>query len=161
RDARGSLPRREMPRRPMPRRQRPAAAPTRPHPRICARSVAHATIHSAVPSRWVFAFLSLACACREGAATPAHGLAQIAVPALQPQAPMPASPPPTEASAAPRNEGTAERQNAPPASSAVVATSGLAASVGQLQGAAHLTHVFETLARLEDGHAHDDVRILQ
>ena len=35
------------------------------------------------------------------------------------------------------------------------------APVGHLEGPHHLTHLFEALAKLDDGHAHDDVRILQ
>lgn len=35
------------------------------------------------------------------------------------------------------------------------------APVGHLEGPHHLTHVFEALSKLDDGHAHDDVRILQ
>ena len=35
------------------------------------------------------------------------------------------------------------------------------AAVGHLQGPQRLTHLFEALAKLDDGHAHDDVRILQ
>ena len=35
------------------------------------------------------------------------------------------------------------------------------APVGHLQGPQRLTHLFEALAKLDDGHAHDDVRILQ
>ncbi len=33
--------------------------------------------------------------------------------------------------------------------------------VGHLTGAGHLQHVFQVLANLEDGHRHDDVRVLQ
>jgi hypothetical protein len=55
----------------------------------------------------------------------------------------------------------AEHQNAAPSASAVVVGSGSAASVGHLLGAERLTHLFEGLAALEDGHAHDDVRVLQ
>ncbi|HEY8041671.1 MAG TPA: GDSL-type esterase/lipase family protein [Polyangiaceae bacterium] len=36
-----------------------------------------------------------------------------------------------------------------------------AAAVGHLEGPSRLAHLFEALARLDDGHAHDDVRILQ
>jgi lysophospholipase L1-like esterase len=55
----------------------------------------------------------------------------------------------------------AEHQNAPPAASAVVASPGSTTSVGHLLGSRRLTHVFEALAALEDGHAHDDVRVVQ
>jgi lysophospholipase L1-like esterase len=65
-------------------------------------------------------------------------------------------------SAAPASEGTAEHQDGtrePP--SAVASTPGPTASVGHLLGVAHLGHVYEALAALEGGHAHDDVRVLQ
>lgn len=66
-------------------------------------------------------------------------------------------------------QGIAEHQDASPAlppppqaqPQPPGASSGSAASVGNLAGAGHLAHLFEGLAALEDGHAHDDVRILQ
>jgi lysophospholipase L1-like esterase len=105
-----------------------------------------------VRSRCIFALLSLACvcACGEGAATPVRG-----------PAPTPAAAPQTGVPSAAPAEGTAEHQNASPAGSAAVVAPGSAASVGNLLGASRLTHVFEALAGLEDGHAHDDVRVVQ
>jgi lysophospholipase L1-like esterase len=100
--------------------------------------------------RCIIAFVPLVCACGEKAAAPVREPAPSATAAPQ------ASP-----SAAPASEGTAEHQNATPATPAVVAGSGSAASVGHLLGVGRLTHVFEALAALEDGHAHDDVRVLQ
>jgi len=103
----------------------------------------------AVQTRCIFALVSLVCGCGEGAATPVRG-----------PAPSATATPREMPSAAPLSEGTAEHQNAGPAASAVV-SSGSTASVGHLLGGGRLAHVFETLAALEDGHAHDDVRVLQ
>ena len=58
--------------------------------------------------------------------------------------------PPLAASAAP-GPTTAPSGEAPLSS----------APVGHLQGPHRLTHLFESLGKLDDGHAHDDVRILQ
>ena len=100
--------------------------------------------------RCIFAFVSLACGCGEKAAAPVREPA--------PSAAASAQPPP---SAMPSSEGMAEHQSPAPASSAVVVGPASGASVGHLLGAGRLTHVFEALAALEDGHAHDDVRVLQ
>lgn len=99
----------------------------------------------------IFALVSLVSAC-EGAATPVRG------PGPGPTASATAQEVP---SAAPSSEGMAEHQNPSPAASAAAVAPGSATSVGHLLGPARLNHVFESLAALEDGHAHDDVRILQ
>ncbi|HEX8793749.1 MAG TPA: GDSL-type esterase/lipase family protein [Polyangiaceae bacterium] len=99
----------------------------------------------------ILALVSLLGAC-EGAATPVRG------PAPGPTASATAQAVP---SAGPSSEGIAEHQNAPPAGSAAVGATGATASTGHLLGTGRLAHVFEALAALEDGHAHDDVRILQ
>ncbi len=70
---------------------------------------------------------------------------------------------PRVARADPAPDGTAAAQ--PPLEPGTASTRGEAplstAPVGHLEGPQRLTHVFEALARLEDVHAHDDVRILQ
>lgn len=111
-----------------------------------------------VRSRCLLASLSLLLGCGEGHATP--------------RSPDGLSPP--EVASAPRvAHGGAETQGAaalqPLAAAAAPVSSGTrtaeaplsGAPVGHLQGPQRLTHLFEALAKLDDGHAHDDVHILQ
>jgi hypothetical protein len=112
-----------------------------------------------VRSRSLVASLALVAGCGEGAATPPKG-------------------PPSELALAPRvAHGDAEAEGASstqPALCAAEATDAASTStadarpavtstapVGHLQGPNRLTHLYESLAKLEDGHAHDDVRVLQ
>jgi lysophospholipase L1-like esterase len=95
--------------------------------------------------------------CGEGAATPARGPGgeiAVAQPVTRPESP---------------SDGAALLQatsDGAAADDALAPSSGVAAaiampSVGHLTGAGHLEHLFETLAGLEDGHRHDDARIVQ
>jgi lysophospholipase L1-like esterase len=104
-----------------------------------------------VRSRWtVFALLSAVAGCREVSATPARGPAPETTEARVPRgdvAPaldLPVEPPPTEAVRAPSVETPS-----PPT------------RVGHLEGTDRLSHLYEALAGLDDGQAHDDVRVLQ
>lgn len=99
----------------------------------------------------ILALVPLLGAC-EGAATPVRGPAPGLTSSAAAQAVL---------SAAPSSQGIAEHQDAPPATSSAPAQVGAPASVGYLLGTARLAHVFEALAALDDGHAHDDVRIMQ
>jgi lysophospholipase L1-like esterase len=98
--------------------------------------------------------LSLACGCGEGAATPAREpSSEIAV---APPVTRPDTPPDGATSLQPPLDG-AVPTDAPALPVAAVPMS----PVGHLTGAGHLEHAFEVLASLEDGHRHDDARILQ
>jgi lysophospholipase L1-like esterase len=91
--------------------------------------------------------------CGEGnGAAPVRGPAGIiaVAPAFTHDSPLP-------------SEGAADAQPASPASSAQPSPAGspAPASVGHLEAVGRLTHLFEALAKLDDGHSHEDVRILQ
>jgi len=86
-------------------------------------------------------------------------------------APPPASAPlvtrpaaPETPAAVPDAETTDAPSDAPGDGPVVVTDAGGAmrqAPIGSLRGPHFLRHLYEALARLEDGHAHDDVRVLQ
>jgi len=107
-----------------------------------------------VRKRLFFASLALVAGCGEGASAPR----------------VPGGGPPDLASA-PRvahadaePEGAAALQAPAPSASSAPPPPSVplsAAPVGHLYGPDRLTHVFEALAKLDDGHAHEDVRILQ
>jgi lysophospholipase L1-like esterase len=100
--------------------------------------------------------LALACGCGEGAATPPR----------EPSSEIAVAPPLTRPDTPP--DGAMLLQTPPDGAVAVdtpppVAPSAALAMppVGHLTGPGHLEHAFEVLAGLEDGHRHDDVRVLQ
>lgn len=104
----------------------------------------------------MFPALLLICGCGEGAATPPR----------EPSSEIAVAPPVTRAETPPDGaallqaslEGAAGIDTAAPgAPSAAPAMP----PVGHLTGPGHLAHAFEVLASLEDGHRHDDVRVLQ
>lgn len=102
----------------------------------------------------VLLILSLACGCGEGAATPPREpSSEIAV---LPAVTRPDIPPDGAASLQGPADGT-PASDAPSPPPTVVPM----APVGHLTGAAHLAHVFDALAGLEDGHRHDDARFVQ
>jgi lysophospholipase L1-like esterase len=71
---------------------------------------------------------------------------------------------PTVAHGAPTSDGAAATQPPLDIASAAAKTAPLptsSATVGHLEGPQRLAHVFEALAALDDGRAHDDVHILQ
>ena len=111
-----------------------------------------------VRSRCLLASLSLVIGCGEGHAT-------LRSPGGLPPSDVASAPRVAHAGAEP--EGAASLQ--PIAASAAPASSGgrageaplSSAAVGHLQGPQRLAHLFEALAKLDDGHAHDDVHILQ
>lgn len=100
---------------------------------------------------YILAGVSLVSAC-EGAATPVRGPAPGATASAVAQ---------VAPSAPPSSEGIAEHQDATPAASSVAGSTGAPSAVGYLSGTGRLAHVFDALAALEDGHSHDDVRIMQ
>ena len=114
-----------------------------------------APCHDPIVVRWRLPLLLLAAACGhgEGPAAP-----------REPSSPIAVAPPVTRAWA---SAGDAPSLQAPsadsPAQSATPPIAPIApmAAVGQLRGGHHLEHVFAMLAQLEDGHRHDDVRVLQ
>ena len=117
---------------------------------ICVASPRHATITLAVrPPPAIFA-LTVFVGCGEGATAPPKGPPEVA--------PLP----PLARSA----DGTTDAQPAlAPAPASTLAPAPAPAPsntpIGHLDGPARLTRLFEALARLDDGHGHDDVHILQ
>jgi lysophospholipase L1-like esterase len=99
--------------------------------------------------------LSVLCGCGEGAATPLRGPATDL--GAAPKITRPDAPP--DGAAATQPPAVALSAAGDAASPAESFTSG--APVGHLTGAPRLTHLFEALANLDDGRAHDDVRIVQ
>lgn len=110
-------------------------------------------------SRFLLASLALVVGCGEGHAAPRSPGAltppemvdapRVAHADAEPEGAA-ATQPPLLASAVPA-------PGSPPDGEAPLST----APVGHLQGPNRLTHLFESLAKLDDGHAHDDVHILQ
>jgi lysophospholipase L1-like esterase len=106
-----------------------------------------------VRSRCILALLTAVCGCGEGGGAPPKG------------PPIPAIPP----SASPQSEapadGAADLQAAadaaPDGQVAINAPTASTGPVGHLTGPDRLAHAFQVLANLEDGHRHDDARILQ
>ncbi len=95
--------------------------------------------------------VSLSCGCGEGAATPAR----------EPSSEIAVAPPVTRPEVS-SDGATMPQPSADPAPAAApVALVPPMPPVGHLTGGAHLAHLFEVLAGLEDGHRHDDARILQ
>jgi len=92
-----------------------------------------------VPSRRLFALLCLLVSCGDRTATP-------------PKGPEVSASFPTLAAAIPTPTPTPTSTSAPPLFSA---------PIGHLDGPDRLAHLFEALAGLDDGRAHDDVRIVQ
>ncbi len=110
-------------------------------------------------SRCLLASLALVVGCGEGHST-------LRSPGAPPAPDVASAPRVTHADPVP--EGAADAQpslatsavpgpGTPPGGETPLST----APVGHLTGPHHLAHLFESLARLDDGHAHDDVRILQ
>jgi lysophospholipase L1-like esterase len=112
---------------------------------------------STVRARSLLAFFTVIAGCGEGMAAPVKG-------------------PPPEVATAPRVErggspalqalvdvsedatGTADAMPVPSTAPAPTSTF---PPVGHLEGPNHLAHLYGALARLDDGHGHDDVRIVQ
>jgi lysophospholipase L1-like esterase len=117
-------------------------------------------------SRCLVAALAFVVGCGEGPPAPARGPAtdlavapKVARDAADGTASAQAGLPALSAST-----GAADGTSAPPASGAGVAAGSQplsTAPVGHLEGPHHLQHLFDALARLDDGHAHDDVHVLQ
>lgn len=108
------------------------------------------------------AVLVVLAGCGEGAATPAKAPPAEAVFAPKIARPGPAAPSSEGAAVtqppAPKQAGSASA----PATAAEPSVAALpSAPVGHLEHPDHLAHLFEALAALDGGHAHDDVRILQ
>ena len=110
-----------------------------------------------VRSRLLFATLASLAGCGEG-----HSV--VRTPGVAPPD-MVTVPRVAHGDAAPEGSGAGEPPLAAsvlPAAASPGADAPLSsAPVGHLQGPNRLTHLFESLARLDDGHAHDDVHVLQ
>jgi lysophospholipase L1-like esterase len=105
--------------------------------------------------------LCLFVGCGEGAAAPAKGPPAVAAtPRLARSADGTTEvQPPADAAIAVVADAAANAASG--ADAAASAAPMASAPIGHLEGSERLQHVFEALARLDDGHAHDDVRILQ
>jgi lysophospholipase L1-like esterase len=120
--------------------------------------------------------MSLFAGCGEGTPAPARGPSATA-PGVAPHVAREASGEGAQAAggpAGPSGPGASPAGNllslstaaasGPPGSTAPAGTAASSlpnAPVGHLESPQRLTHLFESLARLDDGHAHDDVHILQ
>jgi lysophospholipase L1-like esterase len=98
----------------------------------------------------LIASLTVLAGCGEGAPTPPRG----------PYAPELAVAP-RIARVVPAPDGMAAVQSPPPATPPGAEAPLSTAPIGHLEGPQRLVRVFEALARLDDGHAHEDVHILQ